>query len=65
MGPAEVKALRSEVLARIDAAADSGGLEAVRIEWLGRKSGRITALMKEIPRSRRPSAACSARPSTH
>ena len=49
MGPAAVKALRGDVLARIDAAADSAALEALRIEWIGRKSGRITALMKEIP----------------
>ena len=49
MGPAEVKALEGEVLARIDGAADLAALDAVRIEWLGRKAGRITALMKEIP----------------
>jgi phenylalanyl-tRNA synthetase alpha chain len=49
MGPAEVKALREEVLARIDGAPDMAALEAVRIEWLGRKAGRITSLMREIP----------------
>jgi phenylalanyl-tRNA synthetase alpha chain len=46
---ADVSAVRDEVLARIDAAADAAALEAVRIEWLGRKAGRITALLKSIP----------------
>ncbi len=46
---ADVSAVRKEVLARIDAAADAAALEAVRIEWLGRKAGRITALLKAIP----------------
>jgi phenylalanyl-tRNA synthetase alpha chain len=49
MDPAEVRALGEEVLARIGAAPDTAALEAVRIEWLGRKAGRITALMREIP----------------
>ena len=49
MGPAEVKALREEVLARIDGAPDMAAIDAVRIEWLGRKAGRITSLMREIP----------------
>jgi len=48
-GLPDVQALCREVLARIDAAADAAALEAVRIEWLGRKAGRITALMKQIP----------------
>ena len=46
---ADVAALREDVLARIEAAADAEAIEAVRIEWLGRKAGRITALMKAIP----------------
>jgi phenylalanyl-tRNA synthetase alpha chain len=49
MDVAAVKALQAEVLAGIDAAPDAAALEAVRVEWLGRKAGRITALMKEIP----------------
>jgi len=48
-GVAEVSALRAEALARIDAAADAQALDAVRIEWLGRKAGRITVLLKAIP----------------
>ncbi len=49
MDLAAIKALEADVLACIDAARDAAALEAVRVEWLGRKSGRITALMKEIP----------------
>jgi len=45
----EVESLQDEVRRRIDAAGDLDALEAVRIEWLGRKAGRITALMKSIP----------------
>jgi phenylalanyl-tRNA synthetase alpha chain len=48
-GPGEVRSLQDEVQRRIDAAADLDALDAVRIEWLGRKAGRITALMKSIP----------------
>jgi len=48
-GPGEVRSLQDEVRRRIDAAADLDALDAVRIEWLGRKAGRITALMKSIP----------------
>ena len=48
-GPGEVRSLQDEVRRRIDAAADLDSLDAVRIEWLGRKAGRITALMKSIP----------------
>jgi phenylalanyl-tRNA synthetase alpha chain len=46
---AEVRAIRDEALRAIDAAADPAAVEAVRIEWLGRKSGRITALLRSIP----------------
>jgi phenylalanyl-tRNA synthetase alpha chain len=49
MGPAEVKALQGDALARIDAAGDLAALDALRIEWIGRRGGRITALMKAIP----------------
>ena len=48
-GPSEIQALRQEALDQIVAAADAGALEVLRIEWLGRKGGRITALMKSIP----------------
>jgi len=46
---AEVEALREEAFGAIDAAADLEALEAVRIAWLGRKAGRIPALMQAIP----------------
>ncbi|MFO8014923.1 MAG: phenylalanine--tRNA ligase subunit alpha [Phycisphaerae bacterium] len=46
---AEVEALREEALRAIEAADDPEALEAVRIAWLGRKAGRIPALMKAIP----------------
>jgi phenylalanyl-tRNA synthetase alpha chain len=48
-GLGEVRSLQDEVRRCIDAAADLDALDAVRIEWLGRKAGRITALMKSIP----------------
>ena len=48
-GPGEVRSLQDEVQRRIDAASDLDALDAVRIEWLGRKAGHITALMKSIP----------------
>jgi phenylalanyl-tRNA synthetase alpha chain len=49
MDLAAVKAMEAEVLARIDAAPDAAALESVRIEWLGRKAGRLNDLMKAIP----------------
>ena len=45
----EIRALLKNALDRIEAAANPEALEAVRVEWLGRKGGRITALMKSIP----------------
>jgi phenylalanyl-tRNA synthetase alpha chain len=45
---AELKAIRGAAVAQIAAADDAEALEAVRIEWLGRKAGRITALLKSI-----------------
>jgi len=45
----DVKALRSEAFAEIEQALDARTLEAVRVKWLGRKAGRITALLKSIP----------------
>ena len=47
--PGELEALRTQALADIDAAADAAALDAVRVAWLGRKAGRITALLKAIP----------------
>ncbi len=45
---AELTTLQDEALSLIAAAADADALEAVRIEWLGRKAGRITALLRSI-----------------
>jgi phenylalanyl-tRNA synthetase alpha chain len=45
----EIRALLQKALERIEAATDASALEAVRVEWLGRKGGQITALMKFIP----------------
>ena len=45
---AELKALQDDARGQIDAADDADALEAVRIEWLGRKAGRLTALLKSI-----------------
>jgi phenylalanyl-tRNA synthetase alpha chain len=48
-GPEEVRAAQAAALAAVDSAADLAAVEALRIDWLGRKAGRITALMKTIP----------------
>jgi phenylalanyl-tRNA synthetase alpha chain len=45
----EIRALLQKALERIEAATDAPALEAVRVEWLGRKGGQITNLMKAIP----------------
>ena len=45
----DLEALRDEAIAPIEAAADVAALEALRVEWLGRKAGRITALARSIP----------------
>jgi phenylalanyl-tRNA synthetase alpha chain len=45
----QVETLRREALRRIEAAGDVQTIEALRIEWLGRKSGEITALLRSIP----------------
>lgn len=44
-----VETLRREALRQIEAAGDSQALETLRIEWLGRKSGQVTALLRSIP----------------
>ena len=43
-----VETLRREALRQIEAAADSQTLETLRIEWLGRKSGQVTGLLRSI-----------------
>jgi len=45
----DLETLRSEAFAKIEQAIDARTLEAVRVEWLGRKAGRITMLLKSIP----------------
>jgi len=46
---AEMRVIREEALHQIDAAADAEAVEAARVEWLGRKAGRITHLLRSIP----------------
>ncbi|HEX6533204.1 MAG TPA: phenylalanine--tRNA ligase subunit alpha [Gemmatimonadaceae bacterium] len=43
------RSLETDGLARIDAAPDAEALDAARNELLGRKSGRVTELMKALP----------------
>jgi phenylalanyl-tRNA synthetase alpha chain len=45
----EIRALLQKALDRIETAKDAAALESVRVEWLGRKGGEITNLMKAIP----------------
>jgi phenylalanyl-tRNA synthetase alpha chain len=48
----ELAALRDEALAELDRAADDAALEAFRVAWLGRKAGRVTAVLrglKDVP----------------
>jgi len=47
-GLADLKTLEDQAIGQIDAATDADALEAVRIEWLGRKAGRLTALLRSI-----------------
>lgn len=52
-----LEALESEALAAIDAAADSDALEAVRVTFLGRSEGRISAILRglgSLPADQRP-----------
>jgi phenylalanyl-tRNA synthetase alpha chain len=46
---ATVGNVASEGVAKVEAAASADELEALRTALLGRKSGRLTALMKELP----------------
>ena len=43
----DIAALIADARSRIEAAADGAALEALRVEWLGKK-GRITELMKTL-----------------
>jgi phenylalanyl-tRNA synthetase alpha chain len=45
----DVESLRQEALRRIAGAPDAQTLEALRIEWLGRKAGQVTTLLRSIP----------------
>jgi phenylalanyl-tRNA synthetase alpha chain len=56
-------ALEDEARSAIQGAPDARGLEEVRIEFLGRKEGRITAVMRELarlPAQERPAAGAAA-----
>jgi phenylalanyl-tRNA synthetase alpha chain len=45
----EIDELKREALRRIEKAETGRALEALRIEWLGRRGGRITELLRSIP----------------
>jgi phenylalanyl-tRNA synthetase alpha chain len=45
---AQLRALRDEALPRIEAAPDLGALEELDVEYLGRKSGALSGLMRGI-----------------
>lgn len=52
-----LEALESEALSAIDAAADSDTVEAVRVTYLGRSEGRISAILRRLgslPAEERP-----------
>jgi phenylalanyl-tRNA synthetase alpha chain len=44
----ELDALRAEAAAELDRAADDAALEAFRVAWLGRKAGRVTAVLRGL-----------------
>jgi phenylalanyl-tRNA synthetase alpha chain len=46
----QLQALESEAAAAIESATDEAELEALRIRFLGRKEGRLTAIMRELGR---------------
>jgi phenylalanyl-tRNA synthetase alpha chain len=53
----ELTALEREALAAVDAASHEAALEAVRVEYLGRKDGRISRVLRglgRLPESERP-----------
>ncbi|MDH5589979.1 MAG: hypothetical protein OEZ37_08020, partial [Gemmatimonadota bacterium] len=45
---ASLKTLEEEALGAISGATDAGEVEAIRIRFLGRKDGRISALLKGL-----------------
>ena len=54
----ELRRLEREALERVAAAGDAQGLEAVRVEYLGRKDGRISGVLRrlgQLPEDERPS----------
>ena len=46
---AALAALRAEAEAQIRAAAERDGLQRLRTEFLGRKAGRVTAVLRDLP----------------
>ena len=46
-GPSDIEALKSELLAAVDAASDEAALEGLRVEALGKK-GRISLMMRSL-----------------
>jgi phenylalanyl-tRNA synthetase alpha chain len=53
----ELQRLESDALAAAEAAADAAALEAVKVEYLGRKDGRISIVLRglvALPESERP-----------
>ena len=58
-----LQALEGEALSAARDASDSGGLESVRVQFLGRKDGRISAVLRrlgEIPPGDRPALGAEA-----
>jgi phenylalanyl-tRNA synthetase alpha chain len=59
----QLSALEDEARSAIARAQDARGLETVRVEYLGRKEGRVTALMRalaQLPVEERPAAGAAA-----
>ncbi|MDV7398950.1 hypothetical protein RZS08_46510, partial [Arthrospira platensis SPKY1] len=57
MSLAELEQVRAEFLAALAAAADGEALEAVRVRFAGRRSGRLRELedrLKQLSREERP-----------
>jgi phenylalanyl-tRNA synthetase alpha chain len=46
----ELESLEREALAKVDGASDAAALEAVRVEYLGRKDGRISGVLRGLGR---------------
>ncbi len=44
----ELQGLEEAALGAVDAAADAGGLERVRVEYLGRKEGRLSGILRRL-----------------